>query len=167
MYYDLKKINKNIFLNFKIPPGRGDVSKIKVQKKYINLVDETYNSNPLSLKIAIENFDKIVTKNAKKYLVLGDMLELGKHSSLQHRLMIKNINKSNIHKVYVIGKFIKETFSGLFNNKKAKILNKKSEIINLINKDLNNNDYLMIKGSNATGLHKISKNLKQGNLNVI
>ena len=95
------------------------------------------------------------------------MLELGKHSLLQHRLMAKNINKSSIHKVYVIGKFIKETFRGLSNNKKAKILNRKLEIINLINKDLNNNDYLMIKGSNATGLHKISRDLKQGNLNVI
>ena len=167
LYYDLKKINKNIFLNFKIPSGRGDISKIKVQKKNINLVDETYNSNPLSLKIAIENFDRIIAKNAKKYLILGDMLELGKHSLLQHRLMAKNINKSSIHKVYVIGKFIKETFRGLSNNKKAKILNRKLEIINLINKDLNNNDYLMIKGSNATGLHKIIKNLKQGNLNVI
>ena len=51
--------------------------------------------------------------------------------------------------------------------KKAKILIKKSEIFSLINRDLNNNDYLMIKGSNATGLHKIINNLKQSNSNVI
>ncbi len=167
LFIDLKKINKNIFLNFKTPNGRGDISKIKIQNKYINLVDETYNSNPLSLKVAIENFDKIVLKKAKKYLILGDMLELGKHSLSQHKLMTKNINKSNIDKVYVIGNFIKETFNGLSVRKKARILNRKSEIIDLINKDLNNNDYLMIKGSNATDLHKITSRLKQGNLNVV
>ena len=69
--------------------------------------------------------------------------------------------------VYVIGKYIKETFKGLNKNKKAKILNNKFDIINLINNDLNNNDYLMIKGSNSTGLHKITNNLKQRISNAI
>jgi len=83
-------------------------------------VDETYNSNPLSLKTAIENYDKIESKNSKKYLILGDMLELGKHSEKQHKLISKIINKTKINKVYVIGKYIKETFKRLKSNKKAK-----------------------------------------------
>ena len=167
LFYDLKKINRNIFFNFKSPEGRGDFSKIKINNKNFNLVDETYNSNPLSLKTAIENFDKMVVNKSNKYLILGDMLELGKHSIKQHKLISRNINKSNINKVYVYGKFIKETFKGLKKNKKAKILDKKSEIIDLIKQDLNNNDYLMIKGSNATGLHKITNILKQGRSNVV
>ena len=162
LFEDLSKMDKDIFLNLKSPEGRGDISKIKIKNKYINLVDESYNSNPLSLKTAIENFDKILTKKSKKYIVLGDMLELGKHSMKQHKLISRSINKSNVHKVYVHGKFIKETFKGLSKNKKAKILDKKSEIIDLIYKDLNNKDYLMIKGSNATGFHKITNILKQG-----
>ena len=67
----------------------------------------------------------------------------------------------------MLGKYVKETFKGLHVNKRAKILSKKSEIFNLINKDINNNDYLMIKGSNATGLNKITNNLKQNISNVI
>ena len=89
------------------------------------------------------------------------------YSIKQHKLISRNINKSNINKVYVHGKFIKETFKGLKKNKKAKILDKKSKIIDLIKEDLNNNDYLMIKGSNATGLHKITNILKQSRLNVV
>ena len=95
------------------------------------------------------------------------MLELGKHSLKQHRLISKIVNKTKINQVYVIGKYIKETFKGLKSNKKAKILNDKFNIINLINDNLNNNDYLMIKGSNSTGLHKITNDLKQKNINVI
>ncbi len=163
IYKDLNKINKNIFLYFKSPEGRGDFSKIRLNNRNIILVDETYNSNPLSLKTAIENFDQIEKVNSKKYLVLGDMLELGKHSIKQHKLISKIINKSNIHKVYVYGRDIKETFKNLKTIKKAKILTKKLQIIDLIRKDLKNNDYLMIKGSNATGLHKITKILKQSN----
>ena len=89
------------------------------------------------------------------------MLELGKHSLKQHKLISKVLNKTKINKVYVTGNHIKETFKGLKPNKKARILSDKSDIFDLINKDLNNNDYLMIKGSNSTGLHKITTNLKQ------
>ncbi len=160
-FVDIKKLKKNFFLNFKTPTGRGDISKIKLRNKNFFLVDESYNSNPLSLKIAIENYDKIESKNSKKYLILGDMLELGKHSLKQHKLISKIINKTKINQVYVIGKYIKETFKSLKSNKKAKILNNKIAIIDLINKDLNNNDYLMIKGSNSTGLNKITTSLKQ------
>ena len=120
LFEDLSKMDKDIFLNLKSPEGRGDISKIKIKNKYINLVDESYNSNPLSLKTAIENFDKILTKKSKKYIVLGDMLELGKHSFKQHKLISRSINKSNIHKVYVHGKFIKETFKGLIKIRKQK-----------------------------------------------
>ena len=160
-YIDIKNLKKDTFLNFMVPNGRGDISKVFVKNKKITLIDETYNSNPLSLKTAIENYDKLKTKNSKKYLILGDMLELGKHSLIQHKLISKTLNKTKINQVHVIGKHIKETFKGLKSNKKGKIFDKRINIIDLINRDLNNNDYLMIKGSNSTGLHKISNNLKK------
>jgi murE/murF fusion protein len=56
---------------------------------------------------------------------------------------------------------LKTIFKGLKKNKKGKILKINSQIIDLIKNDLNNNDYLMIKGSNSTGLHKITNNLKK------
>ena len=161
LFIDIEKFKKDIFLNIKTPIGRGDFSKIKLKDKEFFLIDESYNSNPLSLKTAIENYDKIDSKNSKKYLILGDMLELGKHSLKQHKLISKILNRTKIDQVYVIGKYIKETFKGLNSNKKAKILVNKFDIIDLINKDLNNNDYLMIKGSNSTGLHKITNKLKK------
>ncbi len=166
-YINIKDLKKNLFLNFETPHGRGDISKIRVKKKIFYLVDESYNSNPLSLKTAIENFDKIESNGSKKYLLLGDMLELGKHSIKQHKLISNTINKTKINQVYVIGKYIKETFKGLRQNKKAKILNNKFGIFNLINNNLSNGDYLMIKGSNSTGLHKITNDLKQRSANAL
>jgi murE/murF fusion protein len=69
--------------------------------------------------------------------------------------------------VYVVGKYIKETFKGLKLNKKAKILKNNFDIIKMIKKNLNNNDYLMIKGSNSTGLYKITNELKRRSSHVI
>jgi murE/murF fusion protein len=44
--------------------------------------------------------------------------------------------------------------------KKGRVLNNNPQIINLIKNDLNNNDYLMVMASNATGFNKIIKNVK-------
>tara|TARA_Y100001954_G_C15701771_1_gene548199 strand:- start:406 stop:1143 length:738 start_codon:yes stop_codon:yes gene_type:complete len=167
LYKNIKDLKKDIFLNIEIPIGRGDVSKLLFKNKKIILIDEAYNSNPLSLKTAIENYDKIESKNSKKYLVLGDMLELGQHSKKQHKLMSKVVNKTKINQVYVVGKYIKETFKGLNKNKRGKILNNNLKILDLISNELKDNDYLMIKGSNSTGLHKITNDLKQRYSNAI
>ena len=160
IFFDISKLKKNIFIGFKIPNGRGDIAKIKINNKKLNLIDESYNSNPLSLKSAILNFDKIKISKGKKYLLLGDMLELGKHSKKLHLSIAKIINNTKIDKVFVIGSKVLFTFNSISKKKKGRILNNKSQIINLIKNDLNNNDYLMVKASNATGLNKIVREIK-------
>ena len=160
IFFDISKIRKNIFANFKIPNGRGDISKIKVNNKNLNLIDESYNSNPLSLKSAILNYDKIDSKNSKKYLLLGDMLELGKYSEKLHQSFGAIINRTTIDKVFVKGSKVSSMFNSISKLKRGRILNNNSQIIDLIKNDLNNNDYLMIKASNATGFNKIANDLK-------
>ncbi len=160
------ELDKNIFYQFKTPEGRGDITKIKINKKNINLIDESYNSNPLSLKSAIENFSSIKTNN-KKHMILGDMLELGKHSKKLHQKMCMVINSSSIDKVNVLGKHIIETFQNIQTQKKGLILKENSQIIDLIKNNINNNDYLMIKGSNSTGLNRLVSSIKKGNINAI
>mgnify|MGYP001159848486 CR=1 FL=1 len=160
IFLDISKISKNMFTNFKIPNGRGDISKIKVNNKNLNLIDESYNSNPLSLKSAILNYDKIDSKNSKKYLLLGDMLELGRHSKKLHQSIGAIINRTKIDKVFVKGSEVSSAFNSISKLKRGRILNSNSQIIDLIKNHLNNNDYLMIKASNATGFNKIVNNLK-------
>ena len=160
VFKDPLKLDKNIFYKFRVPEGRGDITKIKIKQKKINLIDESYNSNPLSLKSAIENFNSIKTKN-KKYMILGDMLELGKHSKNLHRKISTIINSTQIDKINIFGNHIKETFKNIKPIKKGLILKESSQIIDLIKNKLNNNDYLMIKGSNSTGLNKFTNQLKK------
>ena len=160
IFLDIFKLKKNIFISFKIPNGRGDIAKIKIDNKKLNLIDESYNSNPLSLKSAILNFDKIKIDKGKKYLLLGDMLELGKHSKKLHLSIAKIINNTKLDKVFVFGSNVLFTYNSISKKKKGRILIDKSQIIDLIKNDLNNNDYLMVKASNATGLNKIVREIK-------
>ncbi len=164
-FYNLKNISKKLFYNFELPHSRGDMVKVRLKNKLIFLTDESYNSNPLSLKFAIENFD--TQSRSNKYLILGDMLELGKFSKKLHKKISYTINKTSIKKVYVIGKHVKETFYFIDKKKRGRILRDKNEIYQLIKNDLNNNDHLMIKASNSTGLNIIAKNIKRGRINAV
>ena len=88
------------------------------------------------------------------------MLELGIHSKKLHESIVPIINKTKIKKVFIKGNKVTYIFNKLLESKKGRILYNKSQIIDLIKKDLNNNDYLMIKASNATGFNQIVKEIK-------
>ena len=157
---------KNFFLNFEPTEGRGKLHTIFRYNKSFKLIDESYNANPLSVKNAIYSFNNIKKKEFKKYLILGDMLELGTKSKKYHKDLSKVINNSNIDKVFIKGEKTLITYKNLYKRKQGNILQNKSDIDFILSRVIKNNDYLMIKGSNATGLNDICKKMIKGS-NVI
>ena len=67
-----------------------------------------YNANPLSMKESINKLSKMKIKS-NKYILLGDMLELGQKTKLLHKLS-PIINNSNIRKLFVLGENIMDTY---------------------------------------------------------
>ena len=158
-YFAVEKLKKSIFQGFCIPKSRGSLIKYKKGSKKLNILDESYNSNPLSIKFALERFNSINIKKKKKFLLIGDMLELGNYSKKLHIKIARYINNSKVHKTYVYGRHSRHTFNKLKPQIKGRILTNKMDIYNLINKNLPNNSLLMVKGSNSTGLNKIIQKL--------
>jgi len=72
--------------DFEFPRGRLNL----VEFKGLKFIDDTYNSNPLSLKSALIALNAMSCKG-KKILVMGDMLELGKQKELLHRQVAGSI----------------------------------------------------------------------------
>ena len=164
----LKELRLNIdkvtqvYKNFEPSDGRGKIHKIKRYKKKFILINESYNANPLSVKNAINNFSSIKKNKFKKYLLLGDMLELGKKSNIYHKNLSKLINSSDIDKVFVKGEKTLFTYKNLKKEKRGNIFQCEQDIDFIFKNIIANNDYLMIKGSNATGLNNISNSMIKG-----
>tara|TARA_B100000886_G_scaffold297768_1_gene225612 strand:- start:1409 stop:4168 length:2760 start_codon:yes stop_codon:yes gene_type:complete len=152
----------SVFKNLQPTEGRGKIHIVKRYKKKFKLIDESYNANPLSVKTAIKNFISIKKKNFKKYLLLGDMLELGKKSEFFHKNLSKVINNSDIDKVFIKGKKSLITYKNLDLNKRGNIFQQDDDVDFTFNSIIANNDYLMVKGSNATGLKDLSKRIIKG-----
>ena len=162
---DVDKI-KNKIKDIKVLEGRGKISQIKYKNLNFNLVDESYNANPLSMKQSILNLSNI-KNNCRKFILLGDMLELGDKSKVLHENLSSIINNSKIKKLFIHGEHIMDTYKNVKKSKRGNILQEKSDFEEILLPILQNNDYLMIKGSNATGLKKISENLTKGRINAI
>ena len=158
---DLQKI-KHKLKHLESSEGRGKKHLISRYKKKFRLIDESYNANPLSVKNAINKLSLIKKNKFKKFLILGDMLELGSKSKRYHEDLSKVINNSDIDKVFIKGKQTIFTYKHLNKNKRGNILQNNEDIDLNLSKVISNNDYLMIKGSNATGLNKFCKKMIKG-----
>jgi murE/murF fusion protein len=111
---------------------------------------------------AINNFSSIKKNKFKKYLILGDMLELGKKSDMYHKNLSRLINSSDIDKVFIKGEKTLFTYKNLKKNKRGNIFQCDQDIDLTLKNIITNNDYLMIKGSNATGLNNICNSMIKG-----
>ena len=90
------------------------------------------------------------------------MLELGKKSETLHKSLSNVINNSDIDKVFVKGKETLTTLKNINKQKRGNIFQNEEDIDFTLNDIISNNDYLMIKGSNATGLNNFAKRMIKG-----
>jgi len=92
--------------NYDVPPGR---MRLLQGMNNSLIIDDTYNSSPFACQSALKTLGE--TKNQiRKIAVLGDMLELGKHTIEAHK-NIGKIAKENCDALDVVGpraKAIKE-----------------------------------------------------------
>lgn len=66
------------------------------------VIMDSYNANPTSMQHAITNFSNLSFSN--KVLILGDMLELGEETIIEHQALINQIQQHGFNEVYLIGK---------------------------------------------------------------
>ena len=152
---------KTLAKNVPLLEGRGKKSKIFINNKKINFIDESYNASPETMKLCINYFSDLKSKkNQKKYLILGDMKELGTNALIFHIELLDYITQKKIENVIICGELMQLALDKSDNDKILCMLNKKS-ILEYLVKNLNIDDIILIKGSNSSLTNKLSKELLQ------
>ena len=125
------------------------------------IIDDTYNSNPDSMKNAIDVLNKI-KKYKRKVLITGDMLELGKNAGEYHRDLANDIIKSKISDLYTFGKLMKHlTDNILVGSKRKKHFTSRRSLINFLNNEDFTDSVVMIKGSRGMKMDEFVEIIKQ------
>ena len=120
------------------------------------LIVDAYNANPTSMMAAIDNFELMEGEN--KVAILGDMLELGEQSAIEHQFIVRRLIDSKIEKVILVGK----EFSQFIIHNSQFIIDSRfvayeslEALLEMQNIASMQSQLILLKGSNGIGLYKL------------
>ncbi|NDF11707.1 MAG: UDP-N-acetylmuramoyl-tripeptide--D-alanyl-D-alanine ligase [Proteobacteria bacterium] len=136
--------------------GRGRLHHLKLGGKVFTLIDDSYNASPASIRAGLEVLSTLKKiSGGRTVAVLGDMRELGDESEKLHKSLIGDVVDNKIDRVYCAGNFMKYLFDGLPKGKQARHATEPLALLGILERQIENNDIVMIKGSNGTGTWKL------------
>ncbi|MCH9781635.1 MAG: UDP-N-acetylmuramoyl-tripeptide--D-alanyl-D-alanine ligase [Betaproteobacteria bacterium] len=124
--------------------------EVKITASNIKIIDDTYNSNPSSMMMAIDVLDQF---KQKKILIVGDMAELGPLSKKYHTDIGHYILEKNIDLVMGIGNMTKYLIDVL--GTKGLWYPSKEDLLNETNKILKKDTVVLVKGSRFMRMEEI------------
>ena len=143
-------------------PGRGKTLHLTIGGHPVNLIDDSYNAGPTSMKAAIETLAELPGQHG---VILSDMLELGDFSTQAHKALAAQIIDAGIRWVVAIGPQmtamtddLPDTIHSICHpNSKAALSALEHDLAELAKCT----DNLLVKGSNGSGAYLISRHLAE------
>jgi len=114
------------------------------------LIDDTYNANPSSVKVAL---DVLSSFAGAHYLALGDMGELGSNEAELHRQVGEQARQQGVDRLYTIGK-LAQCAAEVF-GEHAYSFDVQSAMIAALNNDLHKDATLLVKGSRRSHMERV------------
>lgn len=153
-YEDIRKALKS----FKSLQQRLNIKSLKG----IHLIDDCYNSNPLSMRCALQTITSYAA-NRRKIVVSGDMLELGQFSPKFHKDIGRLIAKLGIDYLITVGSLSKHMSGAALKAgmPKSQVLhfNNKTQAAQELKSIIEPQDVVLIKGSRAIKMEEIISHL--------
>lgn len=116
-----------------------------------DLIIDTYNANPTSMKTSLDFFTSIPT-TLPKMVILGEMKELGVFSEEEHEKMINYLEKQSFSHMYLVG----TVFSNLVKtSENCKCFESVDGLIEELEREPVRNHYIFLKGSHSVQLEKV------------
>ena len=140
--------------------GRGKHHTLAIHGGKYTLIDDSYSGQPEAMKLGIEALDKSQT-TGRKIVVLGKMAELGDTSKARHIEIGKLLANSSIDVVVGVCPEMKDMLAQLPADKLQYYFENKDQVADfLLNKLLQNNDTVLIKGARySSKLYQVTEEL--------
>ena len=116
-----------------------------IEKENKTLVLDTYNANPSSMALSLNNFSEF---KGSKTIIIGDMLELGEASKSEHQAIFDLAKSLNFDEIITVGKFFNQV------NFEKSFLHY-SELIEYLKEHKIKSSNILLKGSRGIALEKI------------
>ncbi len=153
---DPEKIANGI-AGFELTRKRMDITELENGVKIIN---DAYNASLESMSASLKFLSEF--KDGRKIAILGDMLELGDFANEIHEKVGEEIVKRNIDILICNGenaKNIAKKAKEKMNSKNIYYLEKKEEIITLLEKIVKPKDIILVKASNGMRFYELAERM--------
>ncbi len=129
----------------------------------VTVIDDVYNSNPLSMRFAIEALSGYPAKG--RWIVSADMLELGQREREFHGMIGETIAQSGLSGLITFGDLSRYTSSralecGMDKNR-VWHCSERGQVAGILRKFMEKGDAVLVKGSRAMKMEEVIENLKE------
>ena len=139
----------------KAPPGRGRRHRLQLPEGGFEMIDESYNASPVSMRAAIEVLGAApIGPEGRRIAVLGDMLELGEAAPDLHAALAEPLRENAIDLVFTAGEHMGRLSRILPASMQGDHAADSEKLVPLVQTSLRPGDVVMVKGSlgSRTGL---------------
>lgn len=144
------------------PKGRGARKSLPWGDGSIEIIDESYNASPVSMRAAILTLAAAKKPRAgRRIAVLGDMLELGQDSPAMHGALAQTLVENRIDLVYTAGSLMRHLHEALPQDRRGGHAANADEAASRVVKALKPGDVIMVKGSAGSVMGRVIKALEQ------
>jgi UDP-N-acetylmuramoyl-tripeptide--D-alanyl-D-alanine ligase len=140
--------------NYQQIPQRNE----QIRYEGVTLINDAYNANPQSMRAAIKTLSEFDTQG-KRFLVIGDMLELGALSKSAHHELGQEITLSKVDHLVTVGSLASLAAESAKKNFRHPLqiesFKTHAEAVNYLLGNINKGDCLLIKGSRGAKMENV------------
>ncbi len=123
----------------------------------LTVLNDAYNASPASMRAAIDLTEQL-RGFGRKFLVLGDMLELGEHEEQFHRSIGAMLSPERVDYVFTfgrLGRFIADEAVDRFPKACVRAFDDKEQLAAELGAEVRSDDLVLVKGSRGMRLEHV------------
>jgi len=128
------------------------------------LIDDTYNSNPASLRAAMESVRRLPAAGGRIIVGLGDMLELGNNAREAHLEAGRMVAEVGASHFIALGNHAHDMIEGAMEKglprERTILVNNHDEMVEALSETVRSGDLVLLKASRKIGLDRVASTLR-------
>ena len=125
----------------------------------ITVIDDSYNANPDSMRAALKALAVLAGRDRRSVAVLGEMMELGADSRVEHEAIGLQVVRLNIGLTVVVGDGARAIAAGAVREgswgEEVLFVDDVDEATRVLESELRPGDVVLVKSSNDAGLWRL------------